>query len=130
VRALARQSADATTEIEKLVQEIQVETNAVATAMDDGIEKVVTGTTLVSDTRQSLNAIVAATAQITDLVSEITRATQAQTQQSQTVTKTMTSVANIAQQTSLESAQISVSFQELLSTAEQLQASVGQFKVN
>jgi methyl-accepting chemotaxis protein PixJ len=130
VRALARQSAEATTEIEKLVQEIQVETNAVATAMDDGIEKVVTGTTLVSDTRQSLNAIVSATAQISGLVSEITRATQAQTQQSQTVTKTMTSVANIAQQTSLESAQISVSFQELLSTAEQLQASVDQFKVS
>ncbi len=130
VRSLAEQSAEATTEIETLVQEIQAETSAVATAMDMGIEQVVSGTTLVNETRQSLNAIVAATAQISELVQGITQATQAQNQQSQSVTQTMTNVAEIANKTSADSVQISASFQELLDTAEELQSSVGQFKVS
>jgi methyl-accepting chemotaxis protein PixJ len=130
VRSLARQSADATREIEQLVQDIQMETNSVATAMDTGIQQVVGGTSLVNETRQQLTEIVAATAQISQLVQGITQATQIQTQQSQLVTNAMTDVAAIANRTSTHSTQISTSFQDLLTTAQQLQASVGQFKVN
>jgi methyl-accepting chemotaxis protein PixJ len=130
VRSLSRQSADATREIEKLVQEIQAETVEVTTAMDIGIQQVVGGTNLVNETRQQLNEIVTATAQISQLVQGITQATQVQTQQSQLVTQAMSDVAAIANKTSTDSTQISASFQELLATAQQLQASVGQFKVN
>ena len=130
VRSLSRQSADATTEIEKLVQEIQAETSAVAAAMDTGIQQVVGGSNLVNETRQQLNAVVAATAQISQLVQGITQATQAQTQQSQLVTQAMSDVAAIANKTSTDSSQIAASFQGLLTTAQQLQANVGQFKVN
>jgi methyl-accepting chemotaxis protein PixJ len=129
VRSLSRQSADATREIEKLVQEIQAETVEVTTAMDVGIQQVVGGTNLVNETRQQLNEIVTATAQISQLVQGITQATQVQTQQSQLVTQAMSDVAAIANKTSTDSTQISASFQELLATAQQLQASVGQFKV-
>lgn len=130
VRSLARQSEDATSEIEKLVLEIQQETSAVATAMDSGIQQVVSGTNLVNETRQSLNAIVEATAEIGELVAGITQATQAQTQQSQSVTQTMENVAAIARQTSDGATHIATSFQNLLATAEELQANVGQFKVD
>ena len=130
VRSLAQQSSEATSEIEKLVQEIQAETSAVSTAMDAGIQQVVEGTGLVSQTRQSLNEIVAATAQISQLIQGITSSTQAQIHQSETVTKTMNDVAAIAQKTSADSTQIASSFQTLLATAETLQASVGQFKVD
>ncbi|MBE9182146.1 GAF domain-containing protein [Oculatella sp. LEGE 06141] len=130
VRSLSRQSADATREIEKLVQEIQTETIAVSTAMDQGIQQVVGGTNLVNETRQQLNAIVAATAQISQLVQGITHATETQTQQSQLVKQAMADVAAIANKASANSTEISASFEELLTTAQQLQASVGQFKVN
>lgn len=130
VRSLARQSATATTEIEQLVQEIQAETGEVVVAMDTGIQQVVQGTHLVNETRQSLNAIVSATAQIQQLVEKITQATQLQTQQSQSVTATMTSVAAIANKTSEDSLNISASFKELVAMAEELQASVGRFKVS
>lgn len=130
VRSLAQQSAEATKEIEKLVQEIQAETSAVSVAMETGIEQVVGGTNLVNEARQNLNAIVAATDQISNLVDGISQATQAQTQQSEAVTKTMTDLAQVANQTSADSVQISTSFQELLATAQELEASVGQFKVS
>jgi methyl-accepting chemotaxis protein PixJ len=130
VRSLAQHSAEATTDIEKLVQEIQAETIAVSTAMDMGIEQVVSGTNRVSETRQTLNAIVSATAQIRELVQSITQSAQAQTQQSQSVTQTMGHVVTIANDTFEESRSIATSFQQLLDTAESLQASVKQFKVS
>jgi methyl-accepting chemotaxis protein PixJ len=130
VRSLARQSAEATTEIEQLVQEIQEGTSEVSAAMETGIQQVAQGTNLVTDTRQNLNAIVEATAQISQLVQGITEATQVQTEQFQSVTHTMTEVASIANATSQESMEISTSFNELLTMAQNLQASTDRFKVD
>src|SRR5919199_1368380 len=130
VRSLARQSADATTEIAQLVQEIQEGTAEVSTAMETGIQQVAQGTNLVTNARQNLNAIVEATTQISQLVEGITQATQLQTEQFQSVTQTMTDVAAIANKTSEDSIEISASFQELLAMAQNLQASADQFKVD
>ncbi|MEO0538687.1 MAG: GAF domain-containing protein [Cyanobacteria bacterium P01_A01_bin.123] len=130
VRSLARQSAEAATDIEELVQEIQANTSAVATAMEDGIQRVASGTTVVSEARQSLSAIVDATSQISQLVTGITQATQTQTQQCQSVTLTMRDVAEIANQTSEDSVNISTAFQTLLTTAQDLQTTSQQFRVN
>jgi methyl-accepting chemotaxis protein PixJ len=130
VRSLAQQSADATTDIENLVQEIQAETTAVSTVMEMGIEQVVEGTHQVSEARQTLNAIVSATAQIRELIQSITQSTEAQTQQTQSVTQTMSHVVAIANDAFQGASHISVSVQQLLETAESLQASVKQFKVN
>ena len=129
VRSLARQSAEATTEIEQLVQDIQKSTAEVSTAMDKGIQQVAQGTAMVQDTRLTLNAIVDATSQISQLVEGITQATQVQTQEFQSVTTTMTEVAGIANKTSSDAMEISTSFQELLAMAKNLQASADQFKV-
>lgn len=130
VRSLARQSAKATTEIEKLVQEIQAETIDVALAMETGIEQVNQGTDLVNQTRLSLDAIALSTAQIGQLVQGITTSTLAQTQQSEAVTQTIADLAVVATRTSEGSAQISHSFQELLVTAQNLQSSVQRFRVS
>ena len=129
VRSLARQSADAATEIEQLMQEIQVGMGEVSTAMEEGIEHVTSGTQVVTDARQSFNAIVSATAQIRQLMSGITQATQDQTQQCQSLTHTMTNVAEIANKTTQDSTSVVTSFQNLLTMAENLQAKSKQFKV-
>ncbi|HEY9830439.1 MAG TPA: GAF domain-containing protein, partial [Stenomitos sp.] len=130
VRSLARQSAEATTEIAQLVQEIQEGTAEVSVAMETGIQQVAQGTHLVTNARQNLNAIVEATTQISQLVEGITQATQLQTEQFQSVTQTMTDVAAIANKTSEDSVEISTSFKELLAMAQNLQASADQFKVD
>jgi len=130
VRSLARQSAEATGEIEKLVAAIQAETNEVVVAMEAGTEQVVTGTKLVDETRQSLNKITAASAQINTLVEAIAQATVVQSQASESVTQTMTSVAASAEKTSQEATFVSSSFGQLLTVAQTLQDDVGQFKVS
>ena len=129
VRSLSRQSAAATIEIEKLVQEIQAETGEVAVAMETGIQQVVEGTNLVNETRQNLNAIVSATAEISQLIERITEATQIQMQQSGTVTQSMNDVAEIANKTFGESQEIANVFQRLTGMAQDLLATASKFKV-
>lgn len=130
VRTLANQSAQATTEIESLVTDIQTETKEVVAAMETGTLQVAEGSRLVDETRQSLNQITVVSAQISELVQAIAESAVAQFEASEEVTESMNGVAAIANQTSTEATQVSASFKELLVVAQELQASAGQFKVN
>ncbi len=129
VRSLARQSAEATAEIEALVAEIQAETNEVVAAMESGTEQVVAGTKLVDRTRDSLIQIADVSQEINNLVAEIAAATVEQSQDSEVVSQTMMQVAAISNKTATEVDEVSASFKELLAVAQQLQNSVAKFKV-
>ncbi|MBD2102871.1 methyl-accepting chemotaxis protein [Leptolyngbya sp. FACHB-261] len=129
VRTLAQQSAEATAEIQQLVEDIQTETSEVVSAMEAGTEQVVNGTRLVEETRQNLNKISAASLQISSLVEAIAQAAIAQTETSQSVTQTMQDVAMIASRTATGSRQASDAFKQLLAVARALQASAAQFKI-
>jgi methyl-accepting chemotaxis protein len=130
VRSLARQSAAATAEIATLVRDIQTETNEVMVAMESGTEQVVAGTQLVEETRLQLNQIAGATDRLTQLVNDIARAAVEQSSAAEIVTHTMEEVAAIADKTSTSATGVSTSFRNLLAVARELQASVGQFKVD
>ena len=130
VRSLARQSAEATAEIEALVAEIQLETNEVVAAMEAGTEQVVAGTKLVDKTRFSLVQIGDVSAEINQLVAEIAAATVEQSEDSEVVSQTMLEVATIADKTATEATEVSASFQDLLTVAQQLENSVAKFKVS
>jgi len=130
VRSLARQSAEATAEIEALVAEIQAETNEVVAAMESGTEQVVAGTKLVDRTRNSLIEIADVSQEIDRLVGEIATATVEQSQDSEIVSQTMIQVAAISDKTATEANEVSASFKDLLSVAQELQNSVAKFKVS
>lgn len=130
VRTLAQQSAEASTEIEKLIAAIQGETNEVIAAMEAGTEQVVMGTKLVDETRQSLNKITLASTEVSQLVEAIAQAAIQQSGASETVTQTMADVAQIADKTSKEATVVSSSFEELQRVAKALQEDVAQFKVS
>ncbi|MCC0176651.1 HAMP domain-containing protein [Waterburya agarophytonicola K14] len=130
VRSLARQSAEATAEIEALVAEIQAETNEVVAAMESGTEQVVAGTKLVDRTRNSLIQIADVSQEINQLVGGIAIATVEQSQNSEVVTQTMMQVAAISNKTATEAGEVSASFKDLLIVAQELQNSVAKFKVS
>jgi methyl-accepting chemotaxis protein PixJ len=129
VRSLARQSAEAATEIEQFVQEIQMGTAEVSTAMETGIQQVAEGTDMVTQARQNLTAIVEATGQISQLIADITQTTHKQADEFKVVTQTMTEATEIANQTSENSNELASAIQQVLDTAEALQSSAGKFKV-
>ncbi|MBF2000555.1 MAG: GAF domain-containing protein [Synechococcales cyanobacterium M58_A2018_015] len=129
VRSLAERSTAATREIEQIVEEIQSETNQVVTAMEAGLEQVVSGTELVETTRQRLNSIAIVSGEIRELVEQMAQAATAQTQTSASVSSTMQEVEVIAQTTSEQSIRVADSFTKLLDVARELQDSAAQFKV-
>ena len=130
VRSLSEQSTAATKEIEQILEEIQTETNQVATAMEAGREQVIAGTDLVETARQQLTSIAKVSGQIKHLVEEMAKSATAQARTSASVFKTMQEVETIAQHTSAKSVASATSFNELLQVAEELKDSVTQFKVN
>ena len=129
VRSLARQSAEAATEIEQFVQEIQTGTAEVSAAMETGIQQVAEGTNRVGEARQSLTDIVAATDRISQLIGEISQMTHQQADEFKVVTQTVSEATNIAHQTAENSNELADSIQQVLCTAETLQTSTSQFKV-
>ena len=130
VRALAYQSANATTEISRIVEDIQAETSEVTETMELGISQVVQGTQLVNETRDSLNEIIRATNRIGQLVDKITKAASVQSQQCQGLTAAMSEVSSIATSTSDNASTIADSFEKLLQNSQELQTSVSKFKVD
>jgi methyl-accepting chemotaxis protein len=129
VGELAARSAAATKEIEKIVENIQQETAEVVEAMELGTTQVVEGTHLVEDAKQSLSQILEVSRQIDGLVQSISNATVSQAETSQTVTELMKEIAQISERTSNSTRQVSGSLKETVGIAQELQASVGTFKV-
>jgi len=129
VGELAARSAAATKEIEKIVENIQQGTSEVVEAMELGTTQVVEGTHLVEDAKQSLSKILEVSRQIDTLVQSISSATVSQAETSQAVTELMKEIAKVSERTSNSTRQVSGSLKETLGIAQELQASVGTFKV-
>ncbi len=129
VGGLAAQSAAATKEIEQIVENIQRETSEVVRAMELGTTQVIAGTNLVEDTKKSLVQILDVSRQIDQLVQSISTATVSQARTAEVVTELMKQIAKVSERTSDSSRQVSGSLQQTVEVAQQLQASVGAFKV-
>ncbi|MEM9218903.1 MAG: methyl-accepting chemotaxis protein [Cyanobacteria bacterium P01_F01_bin.150] len=130
VGELAARSAAATQEIEEIVNNIQVETYQVAEAMEMGTTQVVEGTQLVEEAKQSLNQIMTVSRQIDELVGSISAATVSQVNTSESVSNLMQQIAEVSEQTSQSSMNVSNSLQETVAIAQRLQESVDTFTVD
>lgn len=129
VGELAAKSAAATKEIEQVVENIQIETSEVVRAMELGTNQVIEGTYLVEDTKKSLGQILDISREIDQLVQSISSATVNQAQTSQAVTHLMKDIAKVSERTSDSARHVSSSLEQTVEVAQQLQASVGAFKV-
>ncbi|OKH19752.1 GAF domain-containing protein [[Limnothrix rosea] IAM M-220] len=129
VRTLAEQSANATKEIEEIIEEIQSETNEVIKAMDIGRKRVLIGTKLVKGTRQTLTDLAKVSTSINRVVEQIANSASTQVSISNELNQTMQDVASISNQTSEQSVKVAQSFTKLLGVAEELKQSVSEFKV-
>jgi methyl-accepting chemotaxis protein len=130
VGELAVQSASATQEIEKIVDNIQKETRQVLEAMEHSTTRMVEGTRRVEDAKGNLGQVLQLSHQIDELVRSISETTVSQTQLSQGVSEVMQKITQISQQTSQSSHQVARSLQETMQIAQELQASVSPFKVD
>ena len=128
VRSLATQSAEATGDIETLVNKIQLETNDVVKAMNKGTEQIALGNELVQQTRQNLTQVSQVSHEISNLVGSITQAAKLQSETSTQVSQTMVDVAAIAENNSQFASEVSASINQLSTIAAKLQSDIGKFK--
>jgi methyl-accepting chemotaxis protein PixJ len=129
VAALAAQSANATKEIEQIVRTIQLEIGSVVKAMERGTTQVDKGTRQVEEAKESLQQIVQVSQQMDELLQSISSATVSQTETSEVVKLLMGQINQSSERTSDTSRQVSSALQETVAIAQQLQASVGTFKI-
>ncbi|WP_449418164.1 methyl-accepting chemotaxis protein [Phormidium nigroviride] len=129
VRQLADRSAKSLKEIEQIVMQIQSETGAVMTAMEEGTQQVIEGTRLAEQAKRSLEDIIQVTNRIDVLVRSITADTIEQNQTASAVSHVMQAVELTAQETSQESQRVYGSLQNLVGVARDLLTSVERFRV-
>ncbi|MEM9264982.1 MAG: HAMP domain-containing methyl-accepting chemotaxis protein [Cyanobacteria bacterium P01_F01_bin.13] len=129
VGSLAEQSAGATKTIAQIVAEIQTETQEVVTAIETGTAQVVDSSQRVKTTQQQLEQVLAKSQQINQLMQNISASTVDQTKASTAVTELMKQATQASAQRSQTSAQVAEAIQNTTKVAQELQASVEQFKV-
>jgi twitching motility protein PilJ len=129
VRQLADRSAKSLKEIEQIVMQIQSETGAVMTAMEEGTQQVIEGTKLAEQAKRSLNDIIQVTNRIDVLVRSITADTVEQNETARSVAAVMQAVELTAQETSQEAQRVSGALQNLVGVARDLLTSVERFRV-
>ncbi|MGK7901452.1 MAG: methyl-accepting chemotaxis protein [Hormoscilla sp.] len=129
VRGLAQQVSESTQNIEQLISSIQQETADVLNGMEIGTSEVVTGTQLVSQTKQTLQGLTELSGQIDQYLQDVAANTVAQTEASRSVNERMERVANIAVKTSNEAQSVSSLLAKLVTQVATLQSSVERFQV-
>jgi twitching motility protein PilJ len=129
VRQLADRSAKSLKEIEQIVMQIQSETGAVMTAMEEGTQQVIEGTRLAEQAKRSLEDIIQVTNRIDVLVRSITSDCVEQNETARAVAQVMQAVELTAQETSQESQRVYGSLQNLVGVARDLLTSVERFRV-
>jgi twitching motility protein PilJ len=129
VRRLAERVNESTKEIEQLVTGIQTETAEVLEMMERGTTQVVTGSRLISETRETLSGLMQISQNIDHLVQSISDSTTSQTEASQQVSRVIQEVAQVAQNTSAESKTVSETLKRLVNVTSELEKSVAKFSV-
>ncbi|MBW4525632.1 MAG: HAMP domain-containing protein [Phormidium tanganyikae FI6-MK23] len=126
---LASRSATATREIATSIETIQQQITEVVEAMNRGATQAVEGAHLARNAKQNLIHVVQVSGQMDSLVNSISEAMVSQAKTSRSVTDLIKDVAQVSTLTSDSSVRVSKALRQTVDVAEELQSSVGMFKV-
>ena len=115
VRNLAQRSATAAKEIKGLIQ--------------DSVGKVEAGSALVNQSGETLQEIVTSVKRVTDIIAEISAASQEQSTGIDQVNRAVTQMDQVTQANAAQTEELSSTSQSLAAQSEQLQALVSRFKL-
>ena len=130
VQRLAERSAEATKQIAAIVKTIQTDTQDAVSAMEQSTQGVVEGAKLSDAAGQALSEIGQVSRNLTQLIENISTATQKQAQSATSVAENMGGILRITEQTTAGTKKTAAVVSELASLANELKGSVAGFKVN
>lgn len=127
VQRLAERSAAATKQIETIVKTIQTDTNEAVTSMEQTTSEVVNGARLAQDAGVALGEIENVSANLAELIQNISGAARQQASSAGQISNTMNVIQEITSQTSAGTAATAQSIGELVNVALNLRESVAGF---
>ncbi|MBF0317415.1 MAG: HAMP domain-containing protein [Nitrospirae bacterium] len=130
VRKLAEKTGKATTEVNKMISTMQVETNSALASMQDSLNKVETGMQYSTQAGQSLNAIVRSINDLLEKIQEINASTQRMSTAAEDIGRDIEVVASVSNQTSTSACELSQSSSNLAALSDDLKHIIGQFKID
>ena len=120
VRKLAEGSAKAAAEINKLVREIQTETDRTVARMTEGAAELKEGREVVNLAGASLEDIIKVVRRVDELAKEIFQLTQKQAQGTEQVVKAVEEIASVAEETAAGTEEASASTQQQTASMEEM----------
>jgi methyl-accepting chemotaxis protein len=129
VRKLAERTTKATKEIADMITRIQHETNGAVQSMEAGTKKVDDGIQLADEAGKSLNDLVAISQRVTDMVTQIAAASEQQSSASEQISRNVEAINAVTSVSAAGTQQIARAAEDLNHLTEQLQTSVGRFKL-
>jgi twitching motility protein PilJ len=130
VSELAARSSSATKEIENILENVQREATELVQVIELETTQVVEGTRVVEDAKYSLAQILEVSRQVNLLVNSISNTTDSQLETSQIVSTLVKQIAVTSQRTTTSSQKVSQSSQQTVAISQQLQKTVGAFKIS
>ena len=127
VQRLAERSAGATKQIETLVKTIQTDTNEAVTSMEQTTAEVVSGARLAQDAGVALEEIEGVSANIAELIQNISNAARQQASSAGHISNTMNVIQEITSQTSAGTGATAQAIGDLADMALELRESVAGF---
>ena len=122
VRKLAEQSRSSADDIVHLVREIQNDTETAKNEMNESIEEVTTGRTLIAQSGEDFKQILNAITQVTDQIQEVSAASEQISASAEQVSATVDQLSSIAKESSERTFNVSASSQEQLASIEEITA--------
>jgi len=127
VQRLAERSANATKQIEALVQTIQADTKEAVSSMESSTTEVVSGAGLAEDAGAALQEIETVSQEIAEIITRLAASAQAESAEARQLNDTMGVIQEITQQTTESSGNAAEAIGELARKINQLRQSVAGF---
>ncbi len=128
VRTLASRTQESTTEIESMIESLQVQARAAVDAISQGQSKAHDSVDNASNAGKALNEITNSVATITSMNIQIATASEEQSTVAEEINQNVVSISHVADENAQASNQLASSSDDLAQLASQLQQLVSQFK--
>jgi methyl-accepting chemotaxis protein len=129
VRTLASRTQEATEEINQMIEKLQSGSLRAVGVMDQSREQAQSAVDQAVEAGESLNTIAGAVGQINDMTTQIASAAEEQAAVAEEVNRNITSISNMAEETSAGTISTKEASDDLARLASELQGLVAEFKV-
>lgn len=129
IRKLAERSARATKDVGNLIKSIQLETSEALTAMEIGMKEVRGGSQLAGQASRALQDISVAVRQSSELIEEISAASEEQARVTSNVAGAMQTISSITLETSAGAHETAQTIEGMVGISDRLNKAISQFKV-